>query len=71
MGRKLVGFEAALDAYVLLNQAAILLHQTNADIPGAYADLARHTLGEWLKFNGLENLPQLLNRGKGDEDAIT
>lgn len=71
MGRKLADTEAALDAYHLLNQSAILLHQSNAEIPAAYADLTRHILGKWLKFNGVDSLKQTQSGVRSNEMGST
>lgn len=40
--------EAARDALLLLDQAILLLDGANLNLPAAHADLARHTLDEWI-----------------------
>lgn len=73
MGRIMTPLEAAKDAYTLLDQAILLVYNTNIEIPAAHADLARHSLLHWINNarcaakvtqKSKENRPRLTNLAK-------
>lgn len=70
MGRKITPLEAANDACTLLDQAILLLDGSDINIPAAHADMARHSVSDWIaKHNGAAQIiegPQISRHGLDD-----
>lgn len=57
MGRRISPLEAAKDARLLLDQAILLLDSASVNLPAAHADLARHSLNEWIYIHESSQKP--------------